>query len=514
MRVMETGEGAKEKKIPCLYTTDDGIGGLKMEWFYLVPTGQKLRIYYQDTTMRNVELGTPFTDRVKVDSEDSKGTGQVNLTIMEAKLGDEMDFFCQVTSLTDGIDEGRTQLRVFETPDVPTIEEVSVDTQMTKESNGLFSVKSELNLKVVKEDKDSVFYCEVNYPITGGFGMQESRRINISVNYPTDMVTLWVQSPKGDIKEGDTVSLQCRGNGNPQPIFTFKYKECWGTPHCLSTLNASCNALSSLDTHTVWTKNGSEVAKGNTLSLRDVGYDMAGAYVCMVTVPQLVGLTTSGELQLIVKGVPEIMDPENTSLEEMMNSMVVLTCSARGVPAPAITWKSTEMQNVSVSSNYTEDGVVSAATVEVTSDMNVSCIASNLHGKEEVLFSIKAITPTSIPSSNTTNSTVTPTSIPSSNTTNSTESKGVIIAVLIICLLLLAVLGSVLYFLYKKGKLCGRSGKQDLTKEKTSRDNIVVEMKSDNTEEAVLLAVNGDKKHPGEQVGERRHTARPHPGPY
>ncbi len=41
--------------------------------------------------------------------------------------------------------------------------------------------------------------------------------------------------------------------------------------------------------------------------------------------------------------------------------------------------------------------------------------------------------------------------------------SGVIIAVIIICLLLIAILGSVLYFLYKKGKLpCGRSGKQDL----------------------------------------------------
>lgn len=43
------------------------------------------------------------------------------------------------------------------------------------------------------------------------------------------------------------------------------------------------------------------------------------------------------------------------------------------------------------------------------------------------------------------------------------EGSGVIIAVLIICVLLLAILGSVLYFLYKKGKIpCGRSGKQDL----------------------------------------------------
>lgn len=79
------------------------------------------------------------------------------------------------------------------------------------------------------------------------------------------------------------------------------------------------------------------------------------------------------------------------------------------------------------------------------------------------------------------------------------EGSGVIIAVLIVCILLLAILGSVLYFLYKKGKICGRSGKQDLTKGKSNKDNIVVEMKSDNTEEAVLLGVNGEKQPPNDQ---------------
>lgn len=38
------------------------------------------------------------------------------------------------------------------------------------------------------------------------------------------------------------------------------------------------------------------------------------------------------------------------------------------------------------------------------------------------------------------------------------------------------------------------------TKEKSNKDNIVVEMKSDNTEEAVLLGVNGEKQLPSDQV--------------
>uniref|UniRef100_A0A8C4ZWR2 Melanoma cell adhesion molecule b n=1 Tax=Gadus morhua TaxID=8049 RepID=A0A8C4ZWR2_GADMO len=584
--------------------------------------------------MRIEETNSQFTGRIKVDVTPSQGSGQVLLRVLETRLGDEVDFICLVKSLTDGNDQGKTQLRVFEKPDHPIIEsvdeeiwynneepvkarlciplqlnviiifwggnltrfspllsspllpspplpssplpssprpsspvlyspllsspltsslcsavqigsceakngyprpnitwykdntplsnvpnEVSVESRVATGSSGLFSVESELSLKVVKEDQGSEFYCEVNYQVIGGFGMLESEKKKIRVRYPSDEVNLWVKSPKRDIKEGDTVEFECLGNGNPQPLVTFRRERVElnainnvlelrnvsrldsGRYECVTThietfeevvgnttlfvnylepadvspeetltlsqgadLNQSCNALSSLKTHTVWMKNGVKVATGNILSLRDVVYDMAGTYECMVTVPQLVGMETSAVFQLIVEGSPEISEPQSTSLEQAVESTVVLTCRARGNPRPTITWRSAGSL-VDSQSNVTEDGVLSWVNVKVSSDLNVSCHASNTNGNVETLYSIKA-----------------------------TGSSGVIIAVLIICLLLLAILGSVLYFLYKKGKICGRSGKQDLTKEKTSRDNIVVEMKSDNTEEAVLLAVNGDKK--------------------
>ncbi|XP_056468170.1 melanoma cell adhesion molecule b isoform X3 [Gadus chalcogrammus] len=593
-------------EIPCLYTTDDGFGGLIIEWFYLDPAGKQHRIYFQDPTMRIEETNSQFTGRIKVDVTPSQGSGQVLLRVLETRLGDEVDFICLVKSLTDGNDQGKTQLRVFEKPAHPIIKsvdkdiwfnneepvkigsceakngyprpnitwykdntplsnvpnEVSVVSQVATGSSGLFSVESELSLKVVKEDQGSEFYCEVNYQIIGGFGMLESEKKKIRVSYPSDEVNLWVKSPKRDIKEGDTVEFECLGNGNPQPLVTFRNREMVelnainnvlelrnvsrldsGLYECVTThietfeevvgnttlfvnylepadvspeetltlsqgadLNQSCNALSSLKTHTVWMKNGVKVATGNILSLRDVVYDMAGTYECMVTVPQLVGMETSAAFQLIVEGSPEISEPQSTSLEQAVESTVVLTCRARGNPRPTITWRSAGSL-VDSQSNVTEDGVLSWVNVKVSSDLNVSCHASNTNGNVETLYSIKAIVPTTasptttlatvVPttaSPTTTLATVVPPTDRPASTVGTAGGSGVIIAVLIICLLLLAILGSVLYFLYKKGKICGRSGKQDLTKEKTSRDNIVVEMKSDNTEEAVLLAVNGDKK--------------------
>lgn len=52
---------------------------------------------------------------------------------------------------------------------------------ITTESSGLFSLRSELTMKVVKEDKDDQFYCEVTYLVPGETRMTESNRINITV---------------------------------------------------------------------------------------------------------------------------------------------------------------------------------------------------------------------------------------------------------------------------------------------------------------------------------------------
>lgn len=132
-----------------------------------------------------------------------------------------------------------------------------------------------------------------------------------------------------------------------------------------------------------------------------------------------------------------------------------------------------------------DNSVHSLISVKATSDLIANCSATNELGTDDASQSIKAFVRVT---------TISPTS------TTTEGGSGVIIAVIIICLLLIAIVGSVLYYLYKKGKLpCGRSGKKDFMKQKASKDDIVMEMKSGKSEEAVLLqGVNGDKKSPTE----------------
>lgn len=53
---------------------------------------------------------------------------------------------------------------------------------VTTKPNGLFTVHSELYIKVKKTDEDALFYCEVKYFVPGGVRMKESKEINITVH--------------------------------------------------------------------------------------------------------------------------------------------------------------------------------------------------------------------------------------------------------------------------------------------------------------------------------------------
>uniref|UniRef100_A0A3P9ISZ6 Melanoma cell adhesion molecule b n=1 Tax=Oryzias latipes TaxID=8090 RepID=A0A3P9ISZ6_ORYLA len=457
-------------QITCMYTSDEGIGGTTIEWL-VTRSGEEKAIYFQDSFHTKTEPNTPYNDRISVKRT---GAEEVVLTINNVQLEDEREFICRIKSLTDGFGAGSTNLRVFERPNFPTIEgrteigtcqvkngypkpnitwyrnntplrSVEVSSSTTTESTGLFSVLSKLSLNVKKEDKDADFYCEATYLLPGFSGMSETAHINITVLYPSTEIHVWVESPKGKIKEGDTVVLRCSGNGNTNvniseadvKVLENVSRQNSGVYQCTSfdmdtleellntttvfvnyldaavvtprenvsmamgqEVEATCNALSSLQTQTVWLKDGEEVSKGHILNLKAQSLDTAGTYVCVVTVPEIEGMETSSSLRVFVKSECNEQWVTYPTEEET----VVLSCHARGYPVPTITWD-------------TQDG-------QKQSDPNVNLVNYLIY------------------------------------------LNGVIIAVIIICILLLAILGSVLYFLYKKGKICGRSGKQDLIERK------------------------------------------------
>ncbi|XP_049599150.1 cell surface glycoprotein MUC18 isoform X2 [Syngnathus scovelli] len=575
------------------------------QWFVKDRVGSsRMRIYYVDENDDVADEGTEFSSRIRV-AVDRRAT---RLTVQEVQLSDERDFICQVNGVSAGAAESKTRLRVFAPPEAPLIQgvragisvnaeapsevatcearngfpkaniswykdkmpllpsvgRVNVRTVYTVESSGLYSVRSTLEYRVLKKDKDANFSCELSFSVPSAIRTVESAAVGVTIHYPATMVELWRESPKGLIKEGDTVLLRCHGDGNPSPTFNFSREREPGAEEDLNSngnvlmlwavsradrglyrcqpqdstklkgevelkvhyldpavvvpkeaeamfkgedLTASCNALSSLKTSTVWYKGGQIVGVGNTLRLQDATYETAGEYVCEVSVPDLPTLHTSGSVHIVVHGAPQLVGEEREMhLDEARGRTLNLSCEAHGHPAPSIAWifdsgpvprrcfcccrnssgpltcallPQMWREVLSESGNHATRSVVSVA---VNSDIGVACNASNRFGADVRAFSIKAVP-------------LVTSGVPFS----SVEGGRVIIVVVIPCLLLLAVLGSALYFLQKKGKIpCGRSGKQDISsQEKSAKDDIVLEMKNNaeaKTEDTVLLkAVNVDK---------------------
>ncbi|XP_012697238.1 melanoma cell adhesion molecule b isoform X2 [Clupea harengus] len=601
-------------EISCLHEMDSDPSTAIIQWFAKAPGPNSARqhIYFMENSVRIPEPDSPFTGRITVED---RSPGSVVLILDPVQLQDELLFICQVDGKTEGKEEGSTYLRVFSSPEMPRIKkadsgilinekdpskiascevrngyplpnitwyrdrtplqisegEVGVVNLVTRDTNSLYTVRSDLHLKVRKEDKDAVFYCESSYFVPDGMAMTESIRINITVHYPPTYVELSLVTPTDLVKEGDDVEIRCYADGNPSPPLTLKHngedvdeqmltanqegvllrnakRSDGGTYSCTALdldaldpdsgelenslelpvhyldhavvlpedlmvlsqgaiLEATCNAVSSLKTHTVWYKDGRDVSEGHVLKLVNVSLDTSGEYRCVVTTPDLAGLRTEGSLQVLVQGQPQITDVTQEDDELSVN----LTCVVLGYPTPSVTWGSSGQEDLNGLSRDTPilGGVISTLTVKATSALSFVCEAENTFGKDSRTVMVESMKPETTPAPATslapeTNLTAVPGTKPSGSVTVKPprrvqkEGSGVIIAVLIVCVLLLAILGSVLYFLYKKGKIpCGRSGKQDLTKEKSNKDAIVMEMKTDKSDEAVLLqGVNGDKKAP------------------
>ncbi|XP_061156149.1 cell surface glycoprotein MUC18 isoform X5 [Syngnathus typhle] len=480
--------------IPCQYNFSqaDSLPEFVMfQWFVKDRvSSSRMRIYYVDENDDVADEGTEFSARIRV-VVDRRAT---RLTVQEVQLSDERDFICQVNGVSAGAAESKTHLRVFAPPEAPLIQgvlagisvnaeapsevatcetrngfpkaniswykdkmplvplvgRVNVRTVYTVESSGLYSVHSTLEYRVLKEDKDANFSCEVSFSVPSAIRTVESAAVGVTIHYPATMVELWRESPKGLIKEGDTVLLRCHGDGNPSPTFNFSREREPGAEEDLDSngnvlmlwavsrtdrglyrcqpqdstklkgevelkvhyldpavvvpkeaeamfkgedLTASCNALCSLKTSTVWYKGGQIVGVGNTLRLQDATYETAGEYVCEVSVPDLPTLHTSGSIHIVVHGAPQLVGEEReVHLDEALGRTLNLSCEARGHPAPTIAWifdgGPMWREVLSESGDHATRSVVSVA---VNSDIGVACNASNRFGADVRAFSIKAV---------------------------------------------------------------------------------------------------------------------------
>ncbi|NXE16287.1 MUC18 protein, partial [Lophotis ruficrista] len=419
---------------------------------------------------------------------------------------------------------------------------VKIPTTRTRESSGLYTVSSTLFAHVTREDRNSLYHCTVHYWLRGQTRTVESQRVNVTVFYPAEHVKLQVMPSSTLVKEGDDVKLVCEADGNPAPVFSFFKRELedkWQDLTSLADTNSgvlnlhdvsksssglyrcqtldlddmrqmekdvelvvnyiegvhvkmepssplqegdsvklSCDAHSPVALNYQWRDGkGRKIAEGNQLFLSNLTFETSSNFSCKVIAPSVPGLEQSKQVAVAVQGKPRIV-AISSPLYVRQDEVVNLTCKAIAFPRPSVHWNVNGTAHEYVENQH----VASNLTVRVNHDLlraGAMCRVSNALGVSEKHIQLLD--------------------------QKTSESKGVIIVAIIVCILVVAVLGSVIYFLHKKGKIpCGRAGKQDITKPEARKDKIVVDVKSDKlSEEAGLLqGANGEKRPAADQVGQ------------
>ncbi|KAF4796647.1 melanoma cell adhesion molecule [Turdus rufiventris] len=560
-------------RIECNFHIPENASYTYIDWFYVDRSDRQVRLYHI-TASKVMEDITDYKNRVSLGQDKA-------LSISAVTVQDARTFVCQVAAGSYGVGENSTELRVYKVPQTPEIvpnaggipvtsteipeiarceskngfplpnitwhkngeelhaeeNQVVIQTTVTRESSGLYTVSSKLLAPVTREDRLSRYHCTVHYLVQGQSRALESQRVKVNIFYPVETLKLQVVPPSARVKEGDNVTLVCEADGNPPPIFTFfkKNPDGWqeltgfdsgilnlhdvnksssGTYMCQSldlddmsqkeetvdvvvnyiegvhvkmepsstvregeSVKLICGAQSPVDLKYQWRdEKGKELGDGRQLTLENLTFETPNTVSCKVMAPSVPGLEQSKKVSVAVEGKPRIV-AISSPLYVHQDEIVNLTCKAIAFPRPNFQWSINGTAH-----EYTDkQHIASNLTVRVSHDLlqaGAMCRVSNSLGTSEKHIQLV-------------------------DQKSTVESQGVIIVAIIVAILVVAVLGAVIYFLHKKGKIpCGRAGKQDITKPEARKDKIVVEVKSDKlSEEAGLLqGANGEKRAAADQI--------------
>ncbi|NWX32739.1 MUC18 protein, partial [Notiomystis cincta] len=566
--VMEV-EFGDTARIECNFYIPENASYTYIDWFYVDRSSKQVRLYHI-TASGVLEDDTEYKTRLSLGEDKA-------LSISAVTLQDARTFVCQVGAGSYGVGENSTSLSVyselparpcsrlslppqiakcmsknsFPSPNMtwhkngeelhPEDNKVVIQTTVTRETNGLYSVGSTLYTWVSREDRLSRYHCTLHYWLWGQRRTLQSRQVGVNVFYPAEHLKLQVLSSSALVKEGDNVTLVCEADGNPPPVFSFFKKNLndWqdlsslaepdsgilnlhdvnknssGTYRCQSldlddmalieedvdlvvnyiegvhvkmepssTLREGESVMLNCDAHSPvaleyhWNDaKGESVAEGNQLFLSNLTFETSNTFSCKVTAPSVPGLERSKQVSLAVEGKPRIV-AISSPLYVRQDEVVNLTCKAIAFPRPTVQWSINGTAHEYVDNQH----IASNLTVRVSHDLlqaGARCRVSNKLGVSEKHIQLV-------------------------DQKSAAESQGVIIVAIIVAILVVAVLGAVIYFLHKKGKIpCGHAGKQDITKPEARKDKIVVEVKSDKlSEEAGLLqGANGERRAAADQVG-------------
>ncbi|XP_036392323.1 CD166 antigen homolog isoform X1 [Megalops cyprinoides] len=307
---------------------------------------------------------------------------------------------------------------------------VITPTVTVDKATGLSTTTSELQYTASKVDVDATFTCSSHHSLAPD---QVSAPETFTIHYPTEKVKLQVVSDI-PLKEGDNVTLKCKGDGNPPPTsYNFHIKgkkvtvensdtytltgvtrDSTGEYKCspvdndnlvdsknitVSYLDVSLSPSGTIvrrvgenvavtvqknasgEVKITWTKDNTKLEKQPRFD--KLKYADSGNYVCEVSTA---GLTQRRSFRLVVEGVPVIKRLDKRRGEDGKHK--VLICEAEGSPKPMVLWS---VNGTSEESPYVNGKITHKIVMVPTANLTVSCTVSNDLGHDMKVINVSSL---------------------------------------------------------------------------------------------------------------------------